>query len=76
PYNANRLDQVPSDAEGRREMVAKRIRARGEYLRSQVDGVPLLGTVSANTRYVEAFRICEYGSRPNDDELRDLFPLA
>jgi len=28
-----------------------------------------------NVRYVEAFEICEYGSMPNKDEIKKLFPM-
>ncbi len=30
---------------------------------------------AADVQYAEAFEICEYGRRPNDDELRELFPF-
>jgi hypothetical protein len=26
-------------------------------------------------KYAEAFEICEYGRRPNQDQLRELFPF-
>jgi LmbE family N-acetylglucosaminyl deacetylase len=30
---------------------------------------------AAKVQYAEAFEVCEYGRRPNDDELRKLFPF-
>jgi LmbE family N-acetylglucosaminyl deacetylase len=77
PYNAGRLDQVPpeSDPEGRREMVARRIRTRGEYLRKQASGIWERWSLPENTRYAEVFQICEYGHRPDNEELCTLFPL-
>src|SRR5579884_2158180 len=77
PYNAGRLDQVPpeSDASGRREMVARNIRARGEHRRAQVSALLEAQYGSAEIRYAEAFQICEYGRVPDRAELRDLFPI-
>lgn len=77
PYNAGRLDQVPpeSDPAGRREMMARHIRARGEHRRERTQAV-LHKQYGANAiRYAEAFQICEYGRVPDAEEWRDLFPL-
>jgi LmbE family N-acetylglucosaminyl deacetylase len=30
---------------------------------------------AAQAKYAEAFEICEYGSRPNEDEIKRLFPM-
>lgn len=30
---------------------------------------------AADAQYAEAFEICEYGTQPNDDEIRRLFPM-
>ncbi len=77
PYNAVRLDQVPpeSDPDGRREMIARNVRARGEHRRAQVEEALLkwFGPISA--QYAEAFQICEYGRSPDEAELRQLFPV-
>ncbi len=77
PYNAERLDQVPpvSDAEGRRNMIAAQMQARGAHRRERVSAC-LEKWIGANTvRYAEAFQICEYGRVPKEEELRTLFPL-
>ena len=77
PYNAGRLDQVPpeSDAAGRREIVARNIRARGEHRRAQVSALLEEQYGSTESRYAEPFQICEYGRVPDQTELRDLFPV-
>ncbi|HEV2472729.1 MAG TPA: PIG-L family deacetylase [Chthonomonadales bacterium] len=78
PYNMGTLADVPpvEDAAGRREMVARNIRARGEYRRRTVDEPlrRLLGPIDC--RYVEAFQICEYGRVPDAGELASLFPTS
>lgn len=77
PYNAGRLDQVPpeSDPVGRRELMAKHIRARGEYRREQTRDVLEKQYGLNSIQYAEAFQVCEYGRVPNEEELRQLFPL-
>ena len=30
---------------------------------------------AASVKFVEAFELCEYGSRPNEQEIRRLFPF-
>lgn len=77
PYNAGRLDQIPpeSDSAGRREVIARYVRSAAErecdLFRETLNS--MLGPTDA--KYAEAFQICEYGSVPNPDELRELFPL-
>jgi len=73
PYNTGRLDKVPPDTARRREMLARVLRARdsGRAERVAASGVAL----PANAACVEAFQICEYGRRPGDTELRNLFGL-
>jgi LmbE family N-acetylglucosaminyl deacetylase len=78
PYNAGRLDQVPpeSDPDGRREMIARQARARGEYRRARAAAALEKHPSGADARYAEAFQICEYGRVPDEAELRNLFPLS
>lgn len=72
PYNAGVLHEVPADDAGRRARVRGIVERRGAYRAEK----------SADARlrepghYAEAFRICEYGRVPGDDELRELFTLA
>lgn len=62
-----RRAQVRSGFEKRYESQAKRFRAKlGEFY----------GSDKANAiRYAEAFEICEYGRRPDQAELKKLFPF-
>jgi N-acetylglucosamine malate deacetylase 1 len=77
PYNAGRLDQVPpeSDTAGRREMMAKHVRSRGEHRREKTKEILERQYGLNEFRYAEAFQICEYGRIPSAEELRELFPL-
>jgi len=75
PYNSGRLDQVPSDPEGRREFLARSVRSRGERVK---DGCrerirELFG--DREIKYAEAFQISQYGRQPSEEELRELFPI-
>jgi N-acetylglucosamine malate deacetylase 1 len=59
--------QVRSGFEKRYESQAKRFRAKLEEF---------YGSDKANSiRYAEAFEICEYGRRPDQEELKKLFPF-
>jgi LmbE family N-acetylglucosaminyl deacetylase len=62
-----RQAQVRSGFEKRYEAQAKRFRSKlGEFY----------GAAKANSiRYAEAFEICEYGQRPDQEELKKLFPF-
>ena len=75
PYNAGTLDQVPGDPAGRRAFLAKHIYARGEHRRKNVAAALEKWIGPNETRYAEAFQICEYGRVPDETELRELFPL-
>jgi LmbE family N-acetylglucosaminyl deacetylase len=77
PYNAGRLDQIPpaSDVAGRREGVAEWVRRAGAHRRSQTADVLETWLGPNEARYAEAFQLCEYGRRPDEAELRTLFPL-
>jgi hypothetical protein len=30
---------------------------------------------AAQVKYAEAFEICEYGTQPNDEQIKNLFPM-
>jgi N-acetylglucosamine malate deacetylase 1 len=72
PYNAGRLANLPPDPAGRREFVGERYRATAAG-RRQLWSHRLPAGVEA-ARYVEGFRISEYGTKPGPEELADLFP--
>jgi LmbE family N-acetylglucosaminyl deacetylase len=74
PWHDGILDQVPRDPAARRQ-----------WLRSQYpDSVPeawraslqkWYGAQAASVQHAEAFEITEYGSQPDDTEIRRLFPF-
>jgi LmbE family N-acetylglucosaminyl deacetylase len=78
PYNAGTLDKVPpeSDQAGRRELMAQAMRRRGEHQREQAAATVERQIGPNSARYVEAFQICEYGRKPDEAELRELFALT
>ena len=72
PYNAGVLHEVPSDDAGRRARVRGIVERRGAYraeksAEARINGGPC--------QLAEAFRVCEYGRQPSDDELRQFFTL-
>jgi LmbE family N-acetylglucosaminyl deacetylase len=75
PWLSGRLDQVPKDAAARRAWLAKERQFRvGAAVRSALArkyGAEAGGKVQA----AEAFEISEYGRRPNEDEIKRLFPF-
>lgn len=73
-------DLMPSDPAGQRE----RGRQVREYFRNRQKGLrarfeePLkrwYGAQAEPVTYLEAFEVCEYGRRPDRDELKRLFPF-
>ncbi len=73
PYNANQLDDVPADPEERRLRLRDQLLARAAIRTGASRTARLHGDTDAVS--VEAYRICEYGRRPSDDELRVLFTI-
>lgn len=73
-------DAVPKDAAGQ---AARRKKVRDEFrahFGSKADAfrAPLgewYGPKAAGVKFAEAFEICEYGRRPEKDEIRKLFPF-
>lgn len=74
PYNAGKLGSVPpeTDTASRREWVAQQVRFRDARRRERVAEASENWDCSA-AHYVEAFQICEYGRRPEVQEIRDIF---
>ena len=75
PWLAGHLDQVPKDAAARKAWLAKeRSRELPPAVREAV--TKWYGAeAAAKATHVEAFEICEYGSRPDEAMLRRLFPF-
>jgi hypothetical protein len=79
PWLFGYLDEVPAEPEARLEWT--RERAVGRYgsiadrYRDQL--VAALGEERGRAvRTAEAFEVCEYGSQPSPERLRELFPFA
>jgi hypothetical protein len=77
PWHAGRYEEVPKDSEGRRKQIEDMVKNRGSMVRSHVpEEIVQKWTPGREFQYCEAFQICEYGERPGDDTLRELFPIA
>lgn len=73
PYNAGQLDDVPVDPEERRVRLREQLLARAAVRTAASRAARLHGDTDAVS--VESYRICEYGRRPSDGELRELFTI-
>jgi len=75
PWLSGKLDQVPKDEAGRRKWLeSERVREANPEVRKALE--KWYGAAKAKgIRYAEAFEICEYGRRPSDQEIRQLFPM-
>jgi LmbE family N-acetylglucosaminyl deacetylase len=75
PWVAGNLDQVPKDVTARKEWL-KQSRTRDIPPAVRASLVKWYGNEKAqSTRYYEAFEVCEYGAQPNEQRLRELFPM-
>lgn len=76
PWVAGILPQVPKDPKARREWLAKTRRGSiTPAVRAAL--VKWYGAARAKEiQHAEAFEICEYGRRPDEAELRRLFPMV
>ncbi len=75
PWIGGYADQVPKEAEERKKWLG---------LRSAAPITPEVRTVlekfygkqkASVAKHAEVFEICEYGSRPSEEEIRELFPM-
>jgi LmbE family N-acetylglucosaminyl deacetylase len=75
PWVDGRFDQVPKDPADRRKWLAQQ-RGRGPNAAVRKSLEKWYGAAhAAQVKFAEAFEICEYGKRPNDAEIRKLFPM-
>ena len=75
PWHAGVLDQVPKDAKARINWL-KTQRTYGTTPSLGSALVKWYGADRAKTiKHVEAFELCEYGTRPSQAEIRKLFPF-
>jgi LmbE family N-acetylglucosaminyl deacetylase len=76
PWNSGTLDRVPQDAEGRRQFIARQYASRGTVERFREAALKWYTPQQLeNCRYMEAFEICEYGSNPSKERIKELFPM-
>jgi LmbE family N-acetylglucosaminyl deacetylase len=76
PWHSGRLDQVPSDPVARKDWLKKQRSGRITPEVRKVLEKWYGPEVAKNTENVEAFEICEYGTRPDEALLRKLFPFV
>jgi len=76
PWLAGYQDQVPPGKAERRAFVEKRF---GEWFRADPYRAKLVERYGAekgsSIRFAEAFEVCEYGSVPSAEKLKELFPF-
>jgi LmbE family N-acetylglucosaminyl deacetylase len=75
PWIGHYLEQVPKDKNDRIKWLAKQ---RAGTINSEVRGAleKWYGKDRATqVKYAEAFEICEYGTQPDDAEIKRLFPM-
>jgi len=76
PWTSHTLDQVPETPEERFEWLRKRHESRKMSEEARAGLVKWYGEKRAKEfKYAEAFEIAEYGKRPNEEEIRMLFPM-
>lgn len=78
PWLFGYLDEVPKDKDARLDWTRKRTERRNgptaEAFRARL--IEELGRERGEAvRFAEAFEVCEYGSQPDRDDLRRLFPF-
>ena len=75
PWTSQSLDQVPEGKAERKQWLAKkRQRAVKPAMRKVLE--KWYGPeVAADVQHAEAFEICEYGRQPNEEAIRELFPM-
>ncbi len=75
-WHAGRLESVPKDPAARKEWLRKS-RSRGRVSPAVLASLEKRygKDTAASVKFVEAFELCEYGSRPDEQEIRRLFPF-
>jgi LmbE family N-acetylglucosaminyl deacetylase len=75
PWTSGKLDQVPKTNEDRLKWLAE-WRKPGINDKTRESLVKWYGIEKASqAKYAEGFEICEYGGRPTDGEIKNLFPM-
>jgi hypothetical protein len=74
PWIGGNLDEVPKDKSARKKRLAE---SRSGRISPEISASleKWYGSRAASAKHVEAFEICEYGSRPSEDDLKRIFPM-
>lgn len=77
PYNGGRLSEVPSADAERRAWLRSWLRADAQRAEACREALAqwYRPAQAAACQYAECFEVCELGARPDDRQLRRLFPL-
>jgi LmbE family N-acetylglucosaminyl deacetylase len=76
PWNGGWDKELPADATERRQYVGKRYLERDRVERFADAALKWYTSEQLrNIRYVEVFEICEYGSMPDKEKIKQLFPM-
>ncbi len=75
PWTSGKLDEVPKTEADRLKWLAD-WRKPGINEKTRKSLIKWYGNEKAEkAKYAEVFEICEYGRRPSDEEMRQLFPM-
>jgi LmbE family N-acetylglucosaminyl deacetylase len=75
PWTSGKLDEVPKTEAERLKWLAN-WRKPGINEKTRESMIKWYGNEKADkAKYAEGFEICEYGRRPSDEEIRQLFPM-
>jgi len=76
PWNEGWENEIPSEQAQRLKMVENRYMSWSKIDNYKKSASKWYSSAQLkNIRYVEAFEICEYGYKPNKDEIKKLFPM-
>ena len=74
PWTSGTLDQIPEDEKGRLDYLAgRRTFPPGEAILDCLK--QWYGDKALTVKHAEAFEICEYGKRPDKEEILRMFPM-
>jgi len=76
PWVDGKLDEVPKDPQERKVYLKQKWISRKISPEVRASLVKWYGPDGGNTaQYYEAFEICEYGAQPDENRIRQLFPM-
>jgi LmbE family N-acetylglucosaminyl deacetylase len=75
PWVDGRLDSVPRDKVQRKKWLSDTRTLKQPTQAMQDALAKWYGGAASNVKHFEAFEVCEYGARPDEARLRQLFPM-